>query len=66
MDELTNLIMSICDCPSCYNNEPCERVLKVADKIRRIKIKVLQTEQVKTNAIAENTGPQNRGVYPKR
>ena len=35
MDHLTELIMQVCNCTLCYENKPCEKVLRVAGEIRK-------------------------------
>ena len=39
MDLLTGLVMQVCDCTRCYENNPCDRVLAVTEKIRKMKIR---------------------------
>ena len=38
MDRLTELIMQVCNCTLCYENKPCEKVLQVTEKVRKIKV----------------------------
>jgi hypothetical protein len=40
IDLLTGVVMQVCDCAQCSENKPCDRVLKVTEQIRKMKVRL--------------------------
>ena len=53
IDLLTGVIMQVCDCAQCSENKPCNRVLKVTEQIRKMKVRLPPRDALLADNIGE-------------